>query len=282
MKNILILYSLICIWGTAFAQNKASEGLKEKLYSINLNDDGKVNAVLSQKEGSDSPTVLVVLLPGHPAVVRAEIENGKVTKTSLNGNFLIRARRHLISKDIATLILDCRTSNGFECSEIYMASSKRFEDLRTVLKAVRSEMPSISKVWLMGTRFGTVTSSHLPKEYEKDFVGVINTSTINFSQSYQSMNGLKYDEIKIPQVFIHHELDNCIQSKYAGILEISKKYKIPLYTIAGEKPNSDQKVSSNPCEAFTPHGFRGIERDVMLLIQTTIMNGIGSSQKFTY
>lgn len=285
MYKILFAITILSTSLNVFSQNKSSEGLSEYLVSIQLNDNSKISGVLSTREGQSDPTVLVVLLPGHPSVVRPiMVENGKVTKMNLSGNFLLRARRQLINNDIATLIVDCRDSSaiGDECPESYMASKDRFDDLSLIVKEARKKFLNIKKVWLLSTSFGTVTSSHIPKEKFNEYAGIIHTSTINNSQKYSTQYGVKYDEIKVPQLFVHHINDACTVSRYDGIAQISEKFKMPLYTITGDKKRVDEKISADPCNAFSPHGFKGVEVQVMQLIRKAILEGIGSSASFEF
>ena len=276
---------LLLISPNCFSQGKASDGLSEKLVSVSLSENSKLNGVLSLKEGTSSPAVLVVLLPGHPAVIKPiVVEGNKVVKMSMSGNFLLRARRQLINSEIATLAVDCRESFaiGDECPESYMASKSRFDDFSIINNEVRKDQPSIKKVWQLGTSFGTVTSSHIPKERFAEYSGVIHTSTINNASKYSTQYGVKYDEIAIPQLFIHHANDACAVSKYEGILDIAQKAKIPLYTILGDKKRADEKISAESCNAFSPHGFKGIEVQVMQLIRKAITEGIQQSTSFEY
>lgn len=285
MLKILALLLLSSFTSIAFAQAKASEGLKETLVTVKPTPDSSLSGVISVREiSSSAPTKLVVLLPGHPSILNAVIENGKIVKSSLSGNFLVRARRQLIDDNIITVLVDCRIDKniGTECPEDYMGSSARHDDIRLLTDEAKKQFPTLTEIWLVGTSYGTVTTSKIPTEYQSRYTGVIHTSTINYSKFIRSMSGVKYDEIKLPQLFIHHKDDNCGSAKYTGILGIASDYKIPLYTVSGDKKREDEKISSNPCDAFTPHGYKGIEAGVMKLIQSAIVNGIKSSDSYEF
>ena len=79
----------------SYAQNvpEHAQGLNEELVSVDLSDNKKQVGVYSIKKGFSNPAKLAVLLPGYPSVVRPVVENGVMTGSKLNGNFLIRARR---------------------------------------------------------------------------------------------------------------------------------------------------------------------------------------------
>lgn len=276
----LFFYSTIVI-----AQAKASEGLNEVLIKVNPTPYSSLSGVVSVRENSTTdPSILVMLVPGHPSILNAEVIDGKIVTSLLSGNFLVRARRQLINDNIVTILVDCRLdkNTGTECPEDYMGSSERHDDIKLLTNQAKILFPSIRDVWLVGTSYGTVTTSKIPLAYQSRYSGVIHTSTINYSKTFRSMYGVKYDEIKIPQLFIHHKDDNCGSSKYTGILGISEQYKVPLYTVVGDKKREDEKISNNLCDAFTPHGFKGIEVGVMKLIQSAITEGIKISETFEF
>jgi alpha/beta superfamily hydrolase len=151
-----------------------------------------------------------------------------------------------------------------------------------IIQEAKKELPSLKKVWLLSTSFGTVTSSHIPKERFSEFSGIVHTSTINNTSKYSTQYDVKYADITIPQLFVHHAHDLCSNSRYEGLLDIAQKAKIPLYTIASEKKRADEKISVDPCNAFSPHGFKGVEAQVMQLIRKAILEGIQPSGIFEF
>lgn len=258
---------------TASAQNVPAhaQGLKEELISVDLMDGKKQAGVYSAKLGSENPTRLAVLLPGYPSVVRPVVEAGVMTSSKLTGNFLIRSRRFLVDENIASLIVDCQSESGNYCSGSYQASKQRQVDVDKLIAEVKARNPSITEIWLVGTSMGTISSSFMPIHNLTAYAGAIHTASITepyAKNSYRELGDFDYKKATAPQFFVHHAADPCYLTTYTGAKSITDKYKLPLVTVTG---GSDFK--GNACQAFTEHGFRGKEKEVMTVIGEIIKTG---------
>ena len=262
--------------GISFAQNTPvhAQGLKEELVSVDLTDNKKQAGVFSTKIGADKPKKLAVLLPGSPSVVRPVVENGVMVSSKLTGNFLIRARRLLVDEDIASLVVDCQSESGDTCISSYQASKQRQEDVDKLIAEVKNRNPSITEVWLVGTSMGTISSSFMPTYNTTGYAGAIHTAVISepyAKGSYRELAGFDYKKSPVPQFFVHHTNDSCQITTYAGVKAITEKFKIPLVSVSG-----GSGFQGPACEAFTEHGFRGKEKDVMSAIAAIIKTGKAS------
>ena len=140
-----------------------------------------------------------------------------------------------------------------------------------LIAEVKRRTPSISEVWLIGTSMGTISSSYMPLHNPSGYAGAIHTASIPepyARNSYRELGGFDYKKTPVPQYFVHHAADPCYLTTYAGAKSITDKYKIPLITVTG---GSDFK--GDACKAFTEHGFRGKEKDVMQNIGVIIKTG---------
>ena len=134
--------------------------------------------VLSLRTGTQSPDVLAVLLPGYPSVLRPVVADQRMTSLRLPGNFLVRARRHLADERIALLLVDCRSDSGDTCTAKYQASPERQTDVMALIQAVRQQLPSIQKVWLVSTSMGSISSAFMPMHGKGVYAGAIHTAAI--------------------------------------------------------------------------------------------------------
>ena len=248
-----------------------AQGLKEELISVDLSGSKKQVGVYSTKTGADKPTKLAVLLPGSPSVVRPIIENGVMTNSRLTGNFLIRARRFLVDASVASLIIDCQSESGDDCSSGYQASKQRQEDVDKLIAEVKSRNPSITEVWLVGTSKGTISSSFMPIHNPSGYAGAIHTASITDPYargSYRELGGFDYKKSTVPQFFVHHANDPCALTTYSSAKSIAEKFNVPLITVTG-----GSGFQGGACEAFTEHGFRGKEKEVMNAMMSIIKTG---------
>lgn len=269
MKRWIVMASLLLTGPLQlFAQTipPHAEGLQETLVEVHM-DEGTQRAVLSQRMGQPPGTQLIVLLPGYPSVVRPEVNQGVLMASPLMGNFLIRARRHLVTDQVMTLLVDCHTSVGDVCKPEYQASEKRYRHVKAVIDATKSQWPSIRRVYLLSTSAGSISSAFMAKYGQTEFAGVIHTASIDptAARSYTQLTNFDYGSITIPQAFIHHVDDPCSITSYHYIRSVADKYQLPLISVTG---GSDFR--GQPCMAFTQHGFRNKEVAVMRHILTML------------
>jgi alpha/beta superfamily hydrolase len=280
LKSISLLFAalLFSVGPASFAQKKGggnTQGLTEKLLIADLGKGVDQRAVLSVRPGMANQKHLLVLLPGTPGVLRPEVTDGQMTNSKLPGNPLIRARRLMVTDQIALLAIDCRSDSGDECKESYQSSAQREKDIQTVIALAKKEIPSISNVWLVGHSAGTMTAAFMGKHNQSAYSGIIYLATISDPYkkgSYRSLGDFDYGAIKIPQVFIHHKEDPCFATTYESVEKIAKKFNLPLITVTG---GSDFK--GGPCEPYSQHGFRGTEGVVMRKVAELVTTGQFSS-----
>jgi hypothetical protein len=267
MKQIILIFLFLSYQTHANEIPSHAEGLKEVLVSITTEDNKIQQGVLSLKINSNQPTYLAVLLPGYPSVVIPEMKNDIMYNAKLIGNFLIRSRSHLVDMEIASLIVDCKTNITGVCQSSYQSSIERHQDVSKLIIEIKKKYSSIREVWLIGTSMGTISSSFMPTYDDNFYTGSIHTATITVTGggSFGELGNFDYKKTKIPQFFIHHKDDPCDKTTYARVKDITDKFNLPLITVFG---GSDFR--GNPCAAFSQHGFRGKEKEVMNTIKEII------------
>lgn len=274
-----LLIALLLLSNTSNAQQlpNASDGLQEELITVDLDKDAKQTGLFSIKSGSKNHSRLAVLIPGYPSVFRPVVENGVMISTKLSGNFLIRSRRHLADESIAILTIDCQSESGDICSSSYQASNERQVHVQKLINEVKKRYPTIQEVWLVGTSMGTISSSFMPTYAPRAYAGAIHTAAITepyARNSYRELINFDYRKSGAPQFFIHHKDDPCYLTTWSGAKSISDKYGVPLITVFG-----GSNFQGNPCNAFTEHGFRGKELEVMQTIREIILTGTSKNSE---
>ena len=263
----LLLLNSCAVYAQPIPQH--AEGLQEELIEVAI-DGGTQRAVLSKRPESATASKLIVLLPGHPSVVRPEMGNGVMMDSPQLGNFLIRARRHLVTAQTMTLLIDCHSSVGDVCKPEYQASEDRYKHAMAVVSAALVKQPNIKQVFLLSTSMGSISSGFMAKYGKNQFAGVIHTASVDPTapKSYPQLSRLNYGEIAAPQAFIHHVEDPCPITQYAYIRSVAEKNKIPFISVSG---GGDFKGQA--CQAFTQHGFKNKEVQVMRHI-LKMVNGL--------
>ena len=252
-----IVTSLLSAWAQTIPPH--AEGLKEELIEVHI-DGGVQRAVISRREGQPDGSKLLVLLPGYPSVVRPEMGNGVMMNSPLLGNFLIRARRHLVTDRVMTLLVDCHSLTGDVCKPDYQATQDRYKHVNAVIDAAKAKVPTVKQVYLMSTSAGSISSAYIALHGQSELAGVIHTATIDPTapRSYTQLLNFDYSAVQIPQAFIHHVEDPCAITPFGYVRSLAEKFKVPLISVSG---GSDFR--GHPCMAFTQHGFRNKEAIVM-------------------
>jgi len=262
----IALLSLFLLASNATAQTTAgSDGLTESLHVVRLSRGGDLNVLTSKRTGS-TPDIAVLLFPGYPGILKLQEDAGSVTY-ALAGNFLIRARRFLNSDKVFTVAVDCPVDQWNACGDDYRLSNQHAADIMDVVTSVRTTYGA-KQVYVVGTSYGTVSSSFLARALGTKIDGAIHTATFTDPRGGPKAHGMPmasfdWSKATVPQLFVHHKDDPCELTRYSSL--VARKGDIPLITVEGvTNPRGDA------CQAFTAHGFVGREKVVMTAIHNWI------------
>jgi hypothetical protein len=262
MKNILIFVAGILVLLGSYDLH--AQTINEVIVSVKTPSGLEQQGVLSKLDNANTPKKLIVLVSGHPGVTRPRInDQGKIT-TRQNGNFLVRSRHHLISDQVITLLLDCRSDFDGVCPDHYQASAERAKDIDELVREVKKRFPSIEQTWALSTSRGVLTTAGLLRHAQGAYAGIIHTAG---TYSKAGEQGLDFGPFKTPQYIFHHRQDPCLITPYRDAVTLSKMWGIALVTV-----NGGAGFRGDPCQAFTQHGFAGREEKVAaatrLLVET--------------
>jgi len=241
---------------TLAAEDPLAAGLSEQIVETRPRDGTYQRSILSRK-ASTGEKWLMISFPGYPAILRIQENDGAIAY-QLRGNFLVRARRHLVSADIAVATMDCPSDEFANCGDIYRESDRHVTDVLAQIDALKAIVGKDAKIALIGTSYGTVSSQLLAKKLDGRIDAAIHTASITAPRAGLGLPIWRLDlaQIKTRQLIVHHQDDPC-QATY---FEPLKKYQgvIPILMVKGV---------ANPrgpaCEAYTQHGFVGREEQVM-------------------
>ncbi len=247
------------------AGNPQAEGLTEQIVETTPRQGVYQRSLLSRK-ATQGEKWLVVSFPGYPGILRLAQKDG-VIEYELKGNFLVRARRHLVSNDIAVATLDCPSDQLADCGDAYRASDKQVRDVEAQIEALKAIVGPQVKVALIGTSYGTVSTEILALKLGGKVDAVIHTSSITMPRRERGLvlNGIDLSKASMRQLLVHHQDDPCDLTPFAPL----KKYEgvIPIMRVKGQ-----DNPHGADCQAFTAHGFVGRERVVMNSIGDWLVN----------
>ena len=121
-------------------------------------------------------------------------------------------------------------------------------------------------VFLIGTSRGTLSAANGGRALTGRIAGVVLTATMFLAaRSGRGLSGFDYTTIRSPLLFAHHIEDGCFVTPYRNAKSLAEKF--PLITVQG-----GDAARSDPCEAFSAHGFLGKERETVEAIVNWMLN----------
>ena len=188
-----------------------------------------------------APVATVILLPG---------DDGRLF--TLRENFLVRSQHMFVDEGFLVAILDTPSDR----TSLARVSSDHARDVGTLIAALRAAAPV--PVWLVGTSMGTISAVSVASQLDTGGPdGIVLTSTV-----HQALNA-GVDRVRVPTLVVHNQSDNCPVSPYsvgalaARSLSQSPRHELLTFSSTRIIPNS------YPCGALSPHGYLGIEGDVV-------------------
>lgn len=266
LQCLVVALGLAALASAGWAQGDgASEGLVETLHRVRLPRGAEISALVSQRAGA-KPAIAALLFAGYPGILRLREENGAVVN-DMNGNFLIRARRWLNSAQVFTVAVDCPSDQLASCDDRYRTSTQHADDVAALVDSVRASYAA-GQVYIVGTSYGTLSTSFLARALAGRVDGAVHTATMTDPGRGRNTHGMPlwtfdWTKTQMPQLFIHHRDDPCDGTRYSSVQ--ARRNGIPLITVQGaENPRG------HPCEARSQHGFAGRERATMAALHDWI------------
>jgi hypothetical protein len=128
--------------------------------------------------------------------------------------------------------------------------------VRSVIARLRDEH-GLSKIFVMGHSFGTISSRWLAKNLGSELSGSIHSASMNGPNRFghaTSLTGFSYNTIAAPILHVHHENDACWGTPYSTVKEYAGEN---LVTVRGGAPGGD------PCGGTHLHSYQGREEVVV-------------------
>jgi pimeloyl-ACP methyl ester carboxylesterase len=206
--------------------------------------------VLVSRDDSKPPAVAAVLFNGGGGAV------GLLQRIPRpGGNFLVRSRALFAARGVVTAVIDVPTDVS-SMSDAYRMSARHADDVRAVVGELRRRHPSLP-VYLIGTSRGTVSAAYAGASLGDAVAGVVLTSTVfNATRGGTGVSGFDWNSIHSRLLFVHHADDACQATPYFMAKRVASGRTL-VSAHGGDAPRSD------PCEAFSAHGYLGIEQPVV-------------------
>ena len=215
----------------------------------------------------------------------------------VSGNFLVRAREKFAAHGFIVAVVDAPSDRQKEgMSPYFLIGKDHATDIGAVADYLKREagLP----VWLVGTSAGSWSAALGAIGAGRDGIatsaigGLVLTSTVTrlpqgsefaralptfTSEHPDGVMSIALDEIRVPTLIVSHSDDACYATPAADAPALAKHLthapKVEIALISGGDP-----PRSDPCEAYSQHGFLGVELQAVDRIAEFIKANGGSGR----
>jgi len=212
----------------------------------------------------DDPVASVILfVGGHGAL---GLKTASTMKWGAEG-FLVRSRDKFADHNFIVAIVDSPSDQQPGMSPIFRMSGAHASDIGEVAAYLKKQ--AAVPVWLVGTSMGTFSAAR-GAIAGKGIDGLVLTSTITRAMPEGTLakshpNGvasMALEKITVPTLIVSHRKDACKITPAADAPKLTERLtkagKVEFALLDGGDP-----PLSDPCGAMAPHGYFGVEAEVV-------------------
>ncbi len=234
------------------------------------------------KMKSTSGAKLRTLLVGDPETAKANVMlltggngvlkiSGKGEIKNKTNNFVVRTRKLFADAGFLAAVVDAPTDRRASPGLLdgFRASAEHGTDLAKVARKLNKL--NGKSVFVVGTSRGTVSAVNVALGKTNGIiVGVVLTSSIaKPNKKGKSLKDLPLERLKVPVLFVHNKGDKCKTTRLSDVSPIVDELKesgvkAELFVV------SSTKKTSKHCRGGSPHGFLGLEDQVIKRIDDWI------------
>jgi hypothetical protein len=209
----------------------------------------------------------IALFPGHPGILRLEASAGQ-PRYEMRGNFLVRSRRHWLDAGIVVVVVDAPSDQWATFLQEFRASARYGADVASLLGEA-SRRYGVTDWTFVGTSEGSVSAFHAARMNPQLARRLILTSSVwGPTRNGPGLSDADWNALKAPLLWVHHQDDPCAFTPYGEARRYAGKTRASLVTVRGGGPEK-----GGACQAFTAHGFVGVERAVVRAMRSWVLTG---------
>jgi len=165
-----------------------------------------------------------------------------------NLNYLQNNTDLFAQAGIALVVMDCPSDENkvtpgnmpLACNDDYRSSTKHADDVRKIMTVLK-EQYGITKFFIMGHSYGTISSKWLAKNLGNEIQGSVHSAAMTHANSRNRAFGYSVESfdmgaLKAPVLNVHHGDDQCVHTPYSTVVAYSKNN---LVTVKGGEGTGD-------------------------------------------
>jgi hypothetical protein len=255
--------------GCVGAQVAATDpNLANATHIVTVKRDGyTIAGLVTHLKGAKSFKYGVALFPGYPGIMRLREEDG-APKFELGGNFLVRSRRHWLDEETLVAVVDAPSDEWASFSQRFRETPRYGADVAALLTEIGGKF-GINAWAYVGTSEGSISAFHAGRMNPELAKRVILTaSVISAGRNGPGLSGVNFADLKARLLWVNHEDDPCDFTRYGLVKDAAQRSGAPLVTVRGGGP-----ARGDACQAYTQHGFVGVEKETVLAMRSWIKTG---------
>lgn len=273
LKNAIFSWCTVAllsfgVFSGAKAQIESDPNLANPWAIVAVQGDGySIGGLVNHWANSGSYKHGIVIFPGYPGILRLREEGGQAV-FALKGNFLIRSRRHWLDSETLIVVVDAPSDQWSGFSQYFRTTPRYGEDVAALLNGISARY-GVQEWTAVGTSEGSVSAFHAARMNPTLFQRLILTASV-FSQSRNGpgLSDVRWSELATPLLWVHHVDDPCPYTTYRSAEDFAVLTKAPLITVRG-----GEGARGKSCEAYTAHGFVGVEIPTVAAMKDWVKTG---------
>ncbi len=266
MKRFLVSMLLTCS-GAGHAQSDPNLEHPNRVVTVQRGGY-TISGLVTHLQSAKTFKYGIALFPGHPGILKLREENGQ-PKLELRGNFLVRSRRHWLDEETLALVVDAPSDHWPSFYQSFRETPRYGTDVAALLNEV-GRIHDVADWTFVGTSEGSVSAFHAARMNPALARRVILTASL-FGSSINGpgLSAVKWQDLASELLWVHHEYDPCQYTLYRQAQAFSRSSGKPLVTVRGGGPGH-----GGLCQAFTAHGFVGVERETVIAMRSWVKTGV--------
>lgn len=265
IRQLISLFSCLSLCLLSISA-RADDAVSESVITAKF-PDRSISALVTRLAEHGPFKRAIVLMPGHPGIMKIQSPES----FGLKGNFLIRSRRFWLDRETVVFSVDAPTDEWGGFTGRFRASDRYAEDLRGLVQEIEKNFGKLPLV-IVGTSEGSVSAYYAARALGPENVKVIFTSSLfNDSSNSPGLASLDLGELKTPMLWVHHADDPCRFTPFWQAKQHAEKTRSPLITV-----KSSNAGRGNPCQAFSQHGYVGVEEETVRAMKNWVVSGVAA------
>jgi len=205
------------------------------------------------------PVAAVLLFAGGPGYLN-------ITETGIEGdsnNFLVRSRHLFARHGLLVAVVDAPSDHwAGEGMVGWRHTATHAADIGAIIDRIRqtADVP----VWLIGTSRGTLSAANAAARLGSRVDGLVLSASVTVVSNSRPgyLGEVDLSAIRAPTLVVHHSDDECHITPLHGAKSLLQELSGAVRSEFRAYSGGDAAVEGD-CDALSPHGFLGIEQQVV-------------------